>query len=52
MEIRKIIIADHDDGMKVKAISRAVRVSTSAIYRLLQKKQRIGTIEPSYQNSF
>ena len=51
MEIRIIIIADHDDGMKVKAISRAVRVSTSAIYRLHQKKQRTGTIEPSYQNS-
>ena len=51
MEIRKIIIADHDDGMKVESISRAIRVSTSAIYRLLQKKQQTGTIEPSYQNS-
>ena len=51
IEIRKIIVADYDDGMKVESISRAVRVSTSAIYRLLQKKQRTGTIEPSYQNS-
>ncbi len=51
MEIRKIIVADHDDGMKVKSISRAVRVSTSAIYRLLEKKQKTGTIKPSYENS-
>ncbi len=51
MEIRKIIVADHDDGMKVGSISRAVRVSNSAIYRLLKKKQKTGTIEPSYQNS-
>ena len=51
MEIRKIIIADHDDGMKVESISRAVRVSTSAIYRLLEKKQKTGTIKPSYENS-
>ena len=51
MEIRKIIVADHDDGMKVESISRAVRVCTSAIYRLLKKKQKTGTIEPSYQNS-
>ena len=36
MEIRKIIVADHDDGMEVKSISLAVRVSTSAIYRLLE----------------
>lgn len=51
MEVRKIIIADYDDGMKVEAISRAVRVSTLAIYRLFEKKQRTGTIEPSYQNN-
>lgn len=51
MEIRKIIIADHDDGMKVKSISLAVRVSASAIYRLLKKRQKTGTIEPSYENS-
>jgi transposase len=51
MEIRKIIVADYDDGMKVKLISRAVRVSTSAIYRLLEKKKKIGTIDPSYENS-
>ena len=51
MEIRKIIVADYDDGMKVKSISRAVRASTSAIYRLLEKKKKIGTIDPSYENS-
>ena len=51
MEIRKIIIADHADGMEVESISRAVRVSTSAIYRLLEKKQKTGTIKPSYENS-
>ena len=50
MEIRKIIVADHDDGMKVESISWAVRVSTSAIYRLLEKKQKTGTIKPSYEN--
>lgn len=51
MEIRKIIVADYDDGIKVESISLAVRVSTSAIYRLLKKRQKTGTIEPSYENS-
>ncbi|WP_411676901.1 hypothetical protein [Caproicibacter sp.] len=41
----------YDEGIKVNAISKAVRVSTSAIYRLLKKKQKTGTIEPSYENS-
>jgi transposase len=50
MEIRKIIAADYDDGMNVKSISRAVRVSISAIYRLLEKKKKTGTIDPSYEN--
>jgi hypothetical protein len=31
MEIRKIIIADHDDGMEIKAISQAVRVNNLSI---------------------
>ena len=39
MEIRKIIVADYGEGMRVESISRAVRVSTSAIYRLLEKRQ-------------
>jgi len=51
MEIRKIIVADHDDGMQVKTISKAVRVSTSAIYRLLEKRRKTETIEPSYESS-
>ena len=50
MEIRKIIVADYNDGMNVKSISRAVRVSISAIYRLLEKKKKTGTIDPSYEN--
>jgi transposase len=51
MDIRKIIVADHKHGMEIKAISKAARVSESAIYRLLQKKRKTGTIEPSYQGS-
>ena len=51
IEIRKIIIADYDDGMSVGSISQAVRVSTSAIYRLLEKRRKTGSIEPSYENS-
>ena len=51
MEIRKIVVADYDEGMKVESISRVVRVSTSAIYRLLKKRQKTGTIEPSYEKS-
>jgi AcrR family transcriptional regulator len=39
MKIREIIVADRKDGMTVNAISLAVRVSESAIYRLFQKKQ-------------
>ena len=50
MEIRKIIVADYEDGMEVKTISQAVRVSTSTIYRLLEKNRKTGTIEPSYEN--
>ena len=51
MEIRKIVVADYDEGRKVESISRVVRVSTSAIYRLLKKRQKTGTIEPSYEKS-
>lgn len=51
MEIRKIIVADYDESMRVESISLAVRVSTSAIYRLLEKRQKTGTIEPSYEKS-
>ena len=50
MKIREIIIADRKDGMTISAISKAVRVSESAIYRLFQKKRDTGSIEPSYQN--
>jgi transposase len=50
MKIREIIIADRKDGMTINAISRAVRVSESAIYRLFQKKQETGSIEPTYHN--
>lgn len=50
MEVRKIIIADRQDGMTINAISQAVRVSESAIYRLFQKERDTGSIEPSYQN--
>lgn len=50
IEIREIIIADRKDGMTINAISQAVRVSESAIYRLFQKKRDTGSIEPSYQN--
>ena len=50
MNVRKIIVADREDGMTVKAISRAVRVSESAIYRLFQKKRKTGTIKPCYKN--
>ncbi len=50
MNIREIIVADRKDGMPVKAISRAVRVSESAIYRLFLKKRKTGTIKPCYKN--
>jgi len=50
MKIREIIIADRKDGMTVNAISLAVRVSESAIYRLFQKKHKTGSIEPTYYN--
>jgi transposase len=50
MKIREIIIADRKDGMTINTISRAVRVSESAIYRLFQKKQETGSIEPTYHN--
>jgi len=51
MEIRKMIVADYDDGMSVKAICRVARVSTSVIYRLLEKRRKTGSIKPSYENS-
>lgn len=33
-------MADHRDGMTVKAISRAVRISEPTGYRLFQRKER------------
>lgn len=51
MNIRKVIKADYDEGIKVSEISKVVRVSQSAIYRLLQKERDTGSIEPTYQNS-
>ncbi|MFT8890128.1 MAG: helix-turn-helix domain-containing protein [Ethanoligenens sp.] len=51
MAIRKLILAHHKEGMTISAISKAVRVSESAIYRLFQKERRTGKIEPTYQNS-
>ena len=50
MKMQEIIVADRRDGMTVRAISQALRVSESAIYRLFQKRQKTGSIEPSYQN--
>jgi transposase len=50
MKIREIIIADRKDGMTINAISKAVRVSESTIYRLFLKKQKTGSIEPRYYN--
>ncbi len=51
MEIRKIIIQDREDGMEIKAISQALRVSESAIHSLLRRKRETGSIEPSYQGN-
>ncbi len=51
MDIRKVIKADYAEGIKVFVISKAVRASQSAIYRLLQKERDTGSIEPTYQNS-
>ncbi|MFT8887835.1 MAG: helix-turn-helix domain-containing protein [Ethanoligenens sp.] len=49
--IRKLILAHRKEGMTISAISKAVRVSESAIYRLFQKARRAEKIEPTYQNS-
>lgn len=48
IEIRKIIVADREDGMTVNAISQSLRVSESAIYRLFQKKRKTGRIDGNY----
>jgi transposase len=50
MKIREVIVADRRDGMTVRVISKALRVSESAAYRLFQKRRETGSIEPSYQN--
>lgn len=50
INIREVIVEDRKDGMTVRAISKAVRVSESAIYRLFQKKRETGSIDPTYKN--
>jgi len=49
IEIRRIIVEDAEEGMSVKEISRVLRVSSSAIYALLRRKQETGSIEPGYK---
>lgn len=45
MELRKKVVADYEDGMPVPLISQVMRVSQSAIYRILAKKRETGSIE-------
>lgn len=49
MELRKKVMADYEDGMPVSLISQVMRVSQSAIYRLIAKKRETGSIEASYR---
>lgn len=49
MELRKKVIADYEDGMPVPLISQVMRVSQSAIYRLIAKKRATGSIKASYR---
>lgn len=40
MEVRKIVMAGYDDGMKETFISHRVWVSVSGIYRMLEKVEK------------
>lgn len=51
VETRKTIAADYDEGMTVESISRVVRISTSAIYRLLKKRQKPGKLNHPVKNA-
>lgn len=49
MELRKKVVADYEEGIPVPLISQVMRVSQSAIYRLLAKKRETGSIEACYR---
>ena len=49
MEIRELIIANREDGMKVPELSRVFRVGESTIWRLLEQKRETGNIKPQYK---
>ena len=49
MEIRKLIVANVKDGIKVEQISRVLRVGKSSIWRLLKQEKETGSVEPRYQ---
>lgn len=49
MELRKLIIANAKDGIKVNEISRILRVGKSTIWRILKQERETGNIEPRYR---
>lgn len=48
IEVRKIIIANYEDGTSIKEISRIMRVNKSAVYSILKKYRETGSIEAHY----
>ena len=51
MNIREIILADLQDGMKVPEIHRVLRVDESTIYRLKAKYEKTGSLKANYEAS-
>lgn len=49
MELRKLIVADAKDGIKVEEISRVLRVGESTIWKILKQERETGSIEPRYR---
>lgn len=48
VEVRKIIVANYEEGISVKEICHIMRVSKSAVYSILKKYRETGSVEAHY----
>lgn len=51
MNIREIILADLQDGIKISEISRVLHIDESTIYRLKAKYEQTGSLKANYEPS-
>ncbi|WP_101910081.1 hypothetical protein [Marasmitruncus massiliensis] len=46
LEVRKLIVAAHDNGMKIQEILKTFQVKKTAVYNLFQLVKETGSVEP------